>query len=81
MNDQNNQDNPTARNDESGRTPPPKEGENGLVARLKALYKERPATFALGMMGISAAAFLLGTLLTGRELFIFGPPLHNPMVP
>lgn len=74
----NNQNNRTARDDESGSTPPPK---NGLVTRLKSLYKERPATFALGMMGISAAAFLLGTLLTGGELFIFGPPLHNPMVP
>lgn len=44
---------------ESGEKP------EGIVARLKRLYEERPGTFAVGVIGVSALLFLLGGVVSG----------------
>lgn len=43
----------------------PSEKPEGLVARLKRLYEERPGTFAAGVIGVSALLFLLGGVVSG----------------
>jgi hypothetical protein len=43
----------------------------GLIERLKIIYKEKPTVFAFGLLGFSALALLLGTLLMGDINFPF----------
>ncbi|MEU6261871.1 hypothetical protein [Saccharopolyspora shandongensis] len=43
----------------------PSEEPKGLVARLKQLYEDRPAVFAVGVISVSALMFLLGGVLSG----------------
>lgn len=37
----------------------------GIVARLRQLHEERPAVFAVLVMGVSGLVFLLGGVLAG----------------
>lgn len=43
----------------------PGDKPSGMVARLRQLYEERPAVFAVLLMGFSALVFLLGVVLSG----------------
>ena len=59
----------------------PDEGpeKTSIVARLKQLYEERPAVFAVLVMGTSGLVFLLGGVLSGGVDLssIFAPPMGD----